>query len=377
MHRVVAAAALLAALASASVLFGSFTPDDLVYTNMNLWLGPDASGNASLLKPNYQAVKVLEVGWGPVADLPSVFAQIENTWVNHTAVPYITWMPYPFQTWTNAAPDRDIANGLYDAYIDAFLTRLAAFVSPASGGPRRAYLRFAPAPNGNWFPWSPSCPPCGSTGQHIQQTPADYIAMWNYVIAKVRGTAGLDKTKVQIVFDVAALDESDTLEKFYPGSSADIDWFAITGINWGTTLPGNAWLWPDKLFGPAVTRLQALSSSTPIGIVSAGSTSRGHPSGFDSGTDAKTEWINRLVDFTFAQGLKMLSYHNADSSTDVALFGGMQGRVLWMLPRPPWNSYEAYPAWRLAIRNANGTFPFVGANPTVPGLVSDAAFYGQ
>ena len=359
-------------------LFGSFTPDNLTFDNMNLWLGPDASGHPDKIKPLYQSVRVLEIGWAPVEQLPGVFSQIEATWVEHTAVPIITWMPYPFLTWTSPTPDLDITKGTYDGYIDAFLTRLSSFIH-SNNGTRRAYLRFAPAPNGNWFPWSPACPPCGNTGQHIQQTPADFVSMWNYVVGKVRSSKyNLDKSVVQIAFDVSALDESDKLEQFYPGSSAHIDWFFVTGINWGTTLPGNAWLWPDKLFGNAVTRLNTLSATTPVGIVSAGTTSRGNlPSGFDSGTDAKQEWINRLIDFTSTSKCKMLSWHNADTSTDVALFGGMQGAVLWMLPRAPWNSYQAYPDWRSGIRNVNGTYAFTAANPALPNLISDSDFYGN
>ena len=364
-----AVVALLAANGvSGDILFGSYTPhvssgsQSSTYLAMNDWLTTNGGPR--------QSVRVEEVGWGPRKNIQTVVANLADTWQWSTAVPVVSWMPYPFDTWLSPTPNDDIASGMYDIYIDQFLAAISTLLIHATTPARRMYLRFAPSPNGNWFPWSPFCPSCGATGQKINQTANSYKRMWAHVIAKVRDPKyNLTRHSVQIVFDVAATDESAPLEKFYPADGS-VDWFAITGINFGSSLPGNSWQTPTQMLSRAVSRLGALNAKTPIGIMSAASTS------FRRGVVAKNQWIQQLYQFAVANeksnGIKMVSYHNADGATDTAAFGGKAGLTNWSSPVSIY-SYYVYPAMRQATEKA----PFVGTHTSNPQYITDAQFFGM
>lgn len=351
-------------------IFGSFTPNNQTFQDLNMWINtwnsPDSAVN--------QAVSVLNVGWSK-NDAATVVAQLNLIWETEGAVPIINWMPYPYATWANPSPNSDIAKGLYDSYIEQFLAMLQLWVAGNDGlmgssDDRRAYLRFAPQPNGNWFPWSPICPSCSSTGQKINQTVESYVTMWKYVMKKVYATT-LSKDTILTMFDVNNEDAYEMpwkAEDFYPGS-AEVDWFCITGMNWGNTLPGNKWTLPAAIFSSMSARLAKLAASTPQAISTA---TTSHP----SGAWAKYWYIPDIFDYTLKNTLvKMVIYHNADSSTDLAVFGGSGGTSQWTSPLSQ-VEYNVYLSFANAINNQT-IYGLQGANATDIRLLSTNQFRGN
>ena len=356
-------------------LFGTFTPNNQTFQDFNVWVN---MWNLASNEVN-QAVSVINVGWSP-NDAAAVQSQLDLIWSTEVAVPVITWMPYPFKTWTNPSPNTDIANGLYDDYIQQFLSMLKNWLAGSdrefgTSDDRRAYLRFAPQPNGNWFPWSPQCPSCGSSGQKINQTTESYVAMWNYIISeKVRRNMSLTADVLQTMFDVNnedAFGEYYKMEQLYPGSDK-LDWVAITGVNWGTTLPGNQWATPEEAFSPMIKRLTNLTSPTAIPMaISAATTS--HP----NGAWAKYWWIPQLFDFvkSVSSSVKMVWYHNDDSSTDLAIFGGEGGLSTWTSPlsQVQYNVYESI----MDCINNGTIYGLQGANASTTRILSSDQFFGK
>ena len=344
---------LSAVVANAGILFGSYTQSGespSLWQAFNAWF--QSQGHPQL----QQSVRVVNVGWAPIDTMKHHFDFIRDVWTYAIAVPIISFEPYPYKTWTKPAPCDDIVNGVYDDYLDAFFGNLSHnyVFERAPEFTRIAYLRFAPQPNGNWFPWSPSCPPCGSTGQRINQTAASYKRMWDYVIAKLRlPKYNLTEDTIQVMFDAATTDMTGDVSDFAPDQTNETtraQWFSATGINWGNTLPGNNWVGANSLFKPTLKKLMAINSTTPLAITSAGTTS------VPNGLEAKNAWLSDLCDLAKSM-LKMISYHNADSSTDIAVFGGAKGIRNYSTPYSN-DEYPEYPNWRECLQGPE----FVGSN---------------
>ena len=341
-------------------LFGSYTPNNQTYQDFTSWPNmmntPEDAIN--------QAVSVIEVGWSN-NDAANVENVLNLVWTTETAVPVITWMPYNYKSWNSSTPNMDIVNGKYDDYIDQVLTMLSGWVQG-----KRAYLRFAPQPNGNWFPWNPTCPSCNVNGQNVAQTAASYVSMWNYVIGKVRSdTYNLTADVLLVMFDVnnADANTSHPMEKFYPGDST-VDWFCITGFNWANTLPGNNWSTPTQIFSAMTTRVQALSSANKPRALSSASSSA------QNGIWGKYAWIPTLFQYELDSKAKMLLYHNADSSTDLAAFGGSAGTSTWTAPLSQ-IEYNVYESLSDALNNLD--YGIQGANYSNPLFITAAQFAGN
>jgi len=341
-------------------LLGSYTPNNQSFQDMstypNMFNTPSDSIN--------MAVSVLEIGWS-ANDWPKVEQQLNAVWNIEMAVPMITWMPYAFKTWSSHTPNKDIYMGKYDDYIDQFLGNLSSWVQG-----KRVYLRFAPQPNGDWFPWSPVCGSCSGNGQSINQTVASYADMWNYVIAKVRSSKyNLGTDVLMTIFDVNNDNAPDSAagKEFLPSSLSTIDWIGVTGYNWGTTLPGNTWSTPSEVFAAQVAAMQAAASGKPLALFSASTST-------PNGVWGKNTWIETLFAYAADTQAKMLVYHNADSSTDLACFGGETGASTWNSPLSG-ISYNVYPMWSTAVNNA--TYGVQGTDSTNSQYISQALFAGQ
>lgn len=359
---------------SKATLFGTY-PDPKqpgLFSVFNRWLGSKA-----------QSVKVLEFGWSHLSAIPGQLQQLYDTWEVDQAIPVITWMPYPYKKWASPTPNEDIYNGLYDGYIDAFYLGLSEFLAGKDGrlgtsDDRRVYLRLAPAPNGNWFPWSPTCPSCASTGQHINQTVASYITMFHYVIDKGRVNFNFPRSVIQIVWQVSAADAYGagyTMEQFYPGNFY-VDWMGIEGFNWGTTIPGNSWISAAEVFQTGLARLEKLNDDAPYALLTVASTS------VPNGTLAKDQWMKGVFDLAAGWTISatscvcLVTYHNADGATDFGAFGGANGLESWSDPtQPTAPPYMVYNGLRDGL-TMNAWM--VGSNATLhPRLVSDEVFWGQ
>jgi hypothetical protein len=347
--------------AASGPIYGTYTPNNQTFQDFDSWVNIFNTVGTEL----NQAVSVLDVGWSK-GDAAAVQAQLDTIWNLDEAIPVITWMPYAYATWNSTTPNEDIVSGMYDDYIAQFLTMLNAWLN---NGPKRAYLRFAPQPNGNWFPWSPTCPQCGGNGQHIKQTPQSYVDMWKYVIGKVRsGAYQLTEDVLLIMFNVNNVDvpPGNSMEQYYP-SDGSANWVGITGMNWGNTVPGNTWTAPPDLFTAMLGRLVKLSTSTPV-FVSSASTSQ------PNGIAAKSRWLTDLVQYAVYSGIKMLIYHNVDSSTDLAAFGGSKGSTTYNAPLSG-ITYNCYRSLADAINNP--VFGIKGTNSSSSRYLSTAEFRGE
>jgi mannan endo-1,4-beta-mannosidase len=359
-------------------LFGTFTPNNQTFQDLNIWVN---TWNLAADAIN-QAVSVINVGWA-ANDAAAVEAQLDLVWSTEVAVPIINWMPYPYKTWTRPSPNTDITSGLYDDYIDQFLAMLSRWLSGSDRifgtmDDRRAYLRFAHEPNGDWFPWSPQCPSCGSSGQRINQTTESYVAMWRHVIGKkVRGgNSSLPATVLQVMFGANnddAYGQGYTMEQLFPG--APVDWVGVSGNNWGNTLPLNQWITPSQIFSNMVQRLVNVTSANgtqkmkPMALSTA---TTSHP----NGAWAKFWWVPQLFDYTksLSDVVKMVWYHNCDSSTDLAVFGGEGGLTVWTSPLSEMQ-YNVYQSFADCINNGT-VYGLQGANASDPGILSTQQFWG-
>jgi hypothetical protein len=158
------------------------------------------------------------------------------------AVPEITWEPWD----PGAGADQPayrlqrIAHGAYDAYLERWASRIAAY-----GGP--VWLRFAHEMNTVTYPW----------GEVAGRNPSgSYIAAWRHV---------------HQVFDAAHADNvtwvwspntpypgTTPLAEVYPGDD-DVDLVALDGYNWSTLQPGTSWTSFEGIFRPGLEELDQLS----------------------------------------------------------------------------------------------------------------------
>jgi len=173
------------------------------------------------------------------------------------AIPMITWEP-----WDPAAGiDQPayqlacIARGDFDAYVDSWAYRLAAY-----GGP--VLLRFAHEMNAPWYPWGIG------VNDH---TAADYVAAWRHVRERFREAGA---TNVAWVWCIDATTVGDPpLGELYPGDDA-VEWLAMDGYNWGTSFATTTWRPLVEVFGDAYEQVSALGAR-PMMIAEIASTEGG------------------------------------------------------------------------------------------------------
>eukprot|EP01060_Flectonema_neradi_P008072 TRINITY_DN15765_c0_g1_i1.p1 TRINITY_DN15765_c0_g1~~TRINITY_DN15765_c0_g1_i1.p1 ORF type:complete len:598 (+),score=118.88 TRINITY_DN15765_c0_g1_i1:250-1794(+) len=306
-----------------------------------------------------QSVSTVSVGWDDPSKLSNVFStEITPLYDTLQTVPLITWMPYPYKTWTNPSPNNDIANGQYDDYLNAFYSLLSKFVQT-----RRVYIRFAPEANGDFFPWSPQCPACGSTGQKINQSTKSYIDMWKYVRAKANTYKGLDDpTKVQWIWSVNNVDsQTSSAAAVFPGVS-QVDWVSVDGLNFGNTLPGHTWQDAKSVYGPMLATVKSLAASKPVAVTTIGSTSA------PNGVDAKNAWYQDAFPYLVSEHISMMLIYNVDSSTDFASLGGKNGASQVTIDNQSLNAYTDISTF------AKTTGVFVTVNASSPLLLTDKQF---
>lgn len=158
------------------------------------------------------------------------------------AIPMITWEPWdPAAGVNQPAYGLDIiARGDFDAYINSWAFRLAAY-----GGP--IYLRFAHEMNATWYPW------CGSVNGN---TPDDYIAAWRHVHDRFVAAGAAN---VRWVWSPDVVQDAPLpLQALYPGD-AYVDWLALDGYNFGTSQSWSSWRSFADLFGRSYAELLMLS----------------------------------------------------------------------------------------------------------------------
>jgi hypothetical protein len=186
----------------------------------------------------YEAWSKPEPGSGDVT-LEALLAMIAE----RDAVPLITWEPWDPAGGVDQPAYRlgVIANGDFDAYIDAWAARLAAYPGPI-------FLRFAHELNAPWYPWG-----IGVNGN----TAEDSVAAWKHLRERF-AVAGADNVHWVWSVDATAI-EAQPLAAAYPGDAA-VDWIAMGGFNWGTSMPETSWRSLEEIFAPAYEAIGSLTS---------------------------------------------------------------------------------------------------------------------
>jgi hypothetical protein len=180
---------------------------------------------------------------------------------SYGAIPVFSWAP-------NSAPrlDRQIANGSQDAYITQWAQAAKAWGHPL-------FLRFAWEMNGRWFPWG-----IGSNG--INNTPADYVAMWRHVHDIFARVGATNVTWVWCTNWTAPPYTYRPVSALYPGN-AYVNWTCLDGYN-----ADQPWLSFARLYGSSyLTLVRSVAPAKPVMLGEVSSTEAG---------GSKAAWIRNM-----------------------------------------------------------------------------------
>lgn len=173
------------------------------------------------------------------------------------AIPMITWEPWDPAAGVDQPAYRlaTIARGDFDAYINSWAYRLAAY-----GGP--VWLRFAHEMNAPWYPW-------GVTVN--QNSAADYLAVWHHIRGRFQEAGA---TNVKWIWCVDATTRGElSFAALYPGDDT-VDWIALDGYNWGTSMSNTTWRPLVDIFSDAYEEIAGLGAR-PLMIAEVASAERG------------------------------------------------------------------------------------------------------
>ena len=179
-----------------------------------------------------------------------------QTVVNRGATPLITWEPWDPEAGVEQPAYRaaTIAGGAFDAYVDAWATRLASWNGPV-------YLRMFHELNAPWYPWG-----AGVNGN----APENLVAAWRHVRGRFdRAGAG----NVRWVWCPDAGLGETPLAELYPGDDV-VDWVGLDGYNWGEVNPETGWRSFAEIFGPAYDALGRLTDR-PLMVAETASSGQG------------------------------------------------------------------------------------------------------
>ena len=276
------------------------------------------SVNEWLAAPNRSVpIVVRNVGWASVSTLNATFAPVLEAWNKDRVITLLTWMPYPYDSWWSQTPnDLLIHSEPYTTYIATFIDHLKRLLDGEDGQPdtaddRRAYLCFAPAPNGDWFPWTPRFT---GDNMNVTQTPQSYVTLWNTVIGQVRKRIP-SRRQLQVVWDVNAGDGCAVTcraEDFMPDRDL-VDWMQITGYNWGSLIPSLGWrdnirdtfaVMLDRLVPllhkPIMTNLATTDLRSIVDI------------------HRKETWLRSMIPFAQDNRVSALIYHNSNEEASTS-----------------------------------------------------------
>jgi mannan endo-1,4-beta-mannosidase len=209
-------------------------------------------------------------------------------------VPMITWEPWDPGTNANALrtpADQPqyrlsaITSGQFDGYIRTWAQDLRSL-----GGP--VMLRPMHEMNGNWYPW------CGVSNGN---TPAEFIAAWRHIHDIFQQEGATNVTWVWSINDESRPGTTQNrFAAYYPGDQY-VDWTAISGFNWGTSIPGTSWLPYSYWYTKPITYLKTLHK--PICIAEFASVEKG---------GNKAAWLtNAYAQIAANPSVKAIVYYDA------------------------------------------------------------------
>ena len=178
--------------------------------------------------------------------------------VSRGQMPLVTWEPWRFGAGLDQ-PEyalKRILAGDHDAYIRDWARAAARWGKPF-------FLRFAHEMNGDWTTWSP-----GVGGN----TAREFVAAWRRVhgIFRREGAAN-----VRWVWSPVAYSKEHTpYSRVYPGHDY-VDWFGISGYNWGNTREWSRWQRFSEIFGVSYRWMKRAAPKKPIMIAEVGCAEQG------------------------------------------------------------------------------------------------------
>lgn len=204
--------------------------------------------------------------WGSATAVTGDIVRVEllDRVTSRGAIPMITWEPWDPRGGIDQPAYRlaVIARGDFDAYINSWAYRLAAY-----GGP--VWLRFAHEMNAPWYPWG--------VGVN-ENSAADYIAAWHHVRERFH-SAGATNVRWIWCIDATTLNDQP-ISQAYPGDKA-VDWLAMDGYNWGSSFSNTTWRPMVNVFNEAYDQV-GLLGNRPIMIAEVASAEQG---------GSKPDWI--------------------------------------------------------------------------------------
>lgn len=210
---------------------------------------------------------------------------LENI-ISQGSLPVITWEPWYWAD-ESGVDFKDILNGKFDDYIDAFARRLGDLG-------KAVYLRFAHEMNGDWYPWSSA-----KVGTE------NYKAVYRYIKDKFDA---LGVNNIEWIFSInwENVSKDSDYKDSYPGDSY-VDFIGIDGYNWGNSQKWSKWMGFDEIFGPVCKEVSALYEKDII-IAEFSSTSAGGD---------KAQWIrDALSDIKRMEKVRGFILFNVDKETD-------------------------------------------------------------
>jgi len=204
----------------------------------------------------------------------------------------VTWEPWKFgggPRQPNYAL-KNIVDGRHDAYVRRWARAAAAWGQPF-------FLRFAHEMNGDWTSWSPGV---------MRNTSRQFVSAWRRVHAIFRreGAANVN----WVWSPVANYEGATPYRKVYPGD-AYVDWFGISGYNWGDTREWSRWQSFSDIFGVSYATMTRMARK-PVMIAEVASA--------ESGGD-KAAWIEsaflKEIPKKFPK-IKAVSWFHADKEND-------------------------------------------------------------
>ena len=191
----------------------------------------------------------------------------------------VTWEPWGGfsgdQNWSCAK----VAQGAYDPYIRGYARAVRDCGAPV-------LIRLAHEMNGDWYPWGTAY--VTSDARHNDNSPADYVAMWQRVVRIFRVEGARNASWIwapnivyQTAFNSYERQRAD-LKDLYPGDDW-VDWIGLSIYNDGARRP---WRSFGQLFDGSY-RIVASLTDKPMMIAELGVTEQGAPRG-----QSKAQWIS-------------------------------------------------------------------------------------
>jgi len=147
-----------------------------------------------------------------------------------------------------------------------FDSKIRAYADAARNSGHEIWIRPLHEMNGYWYPWS---------GTSNGNSPADFVPAWRH-IHDIFVREGATNVKFVWCPNIESLPntQSNSIAAYYPGD-AYVDYMALDGYNFSTTINYVQWRSFESLFAAPYATLCSLSASKPIFVAETASVSTG------------------------------------------------------------------------------------------------------